>query len=71
MSAVESAANVAIGFGIALVATMTVLPAFGYSVTPRDSVGITLCFTIISLVRSYTLRRLFNKTFPSIGKTYG
>ena len=59
MSALESVANVAIGFGIALAATLTILPFFGYNVTTQDGIGITLAFTAVSLVRSYALRRMF------------
>lgn len=61
MSAVEAVANVAIGWGVNVVANMIVLPWFGYAVTARDAVGIGVVFTAISLVRSYGLRRLFNR----------
>lgn len=60
MSAVESVANVAVGYLVALVATAVILPAFGYRVTASDAAGISGLFTVVSLVRSYLLRRLFN-----------
>ena len=59
-SAVEAAANVAIGYGVSTVANMLVLPAFGYAVTATQAASIGAVFTVISLVRSYVLRRIFN-----------
>ena len=61
MSAVESVANVAVGYGVSLAATLLVLPVFGYGVTVLDAVGIGAVFTIISFARSFALRRLFNR----------
>lgn len=59
MSLVESIANVVVGFGIATGANYVVLPWFGYDVTWSDSAGIGLILTVVSLVRSYVLRRVF------------
>src|SRR5215469_12708171 len=60
MSLVESATNIVVGFAIATVANLTVLPLFGLHPTLSDSVEISLIYTALSLVRSYTLRRFFN-----------
>lgn len=60
-SAIEALANVAIGYTIASLANYFILPLFGYNVTLRDSFAISLAFTAVSMVRSYLLRRLFNK----------
>lgn len=60
-SAVETVASTAIGFGIAYVASYTVLPLFGYRVTHSDNFWITVIFTAISLVRGWCMRRLFNR----------
>lgn len=59
-SIVEAVANIAVGFGINWVANMIVLPAFGFHVTGAQAFHIGLVFTVISLVRSYVLRRWFN-----------
>lgn len=59
-SLVEAWLNVLIGFAINMVANVIVLPAFGYHVTIGDAFGIGLVFTVISVVRSYALRRWFN-----------
>jgi len=60
-SAFEAIANVAIGYLVSVAANIFVLPAFGYDVTVADSFAIGVAFTIISLLRSYVLRRVFNK----------
>lgn len=56
----ESCANIAVGFSINFVANLVILPWFGYDVTTGDAFGMGLIFTVISLVRSYVLRRWFN-----------
>lgn len=60
MSLIEAITNVSVGFIISLVATFTVLPMFGYDVGTYEGFWITCIFTGISIIRSYTLRRLFN-----------
>jgi hypothetical protein len=59
-SLIEACMNVAIGFGISFVANIVVLPAFGYPVTLGDAFGIGVVFTVISVARSYLIRRYFN-----------
>ena len=59
-SATEAIMNVIIGYMVAVFANLTVLPAFGYNVTLFDGAAIGLAFTIISLIRSYVIRRVFN-----------
>lgn len=60
-SAVETAASTAIGFGIAYVASYTILPLFGHRITHADNFWVTVIFTVISLVRGWCVRRLFNR----------
>lgn len=59
MSLVEAWGNIAIGFAINFVGNMTVLPAFGLPVTAAQSLGIGLVFTVVSVIRSYYVRRGF------------
>lgn len=59
-SALESLANVVVGFGVSVTANIFVLPAFGYAVSIGDSFYIGLVFTAVSFVRGYLLRRIFN-----------
>ena len=60
-SALEAASNVTVGFLAAVGANLLVPPAFGYEVTIIDSFAIGWVFTVISMLRRYFLRRLFNR----------
>lgn len=60
MSFAESLLNVAIGYGIAIAAQMAVFPLFGIHIPLHDNLMIGGIFTVISIVRSYFLRRFFN-----------
>lgn len=60
MSAVETIVNVVIGYAIATLTTWLVFPMFGYVVTGANAFGISAIFTVVSILRSYILRRLFN-----------
>lgn len=56
----EAWANIAVGFAINFTANMLILPLFGFNVTGSQAFHIGLIFTVISLARSYVLRRWFN-----------
>lgn len=60
-SAIEVTVNILIGFAINWVANVTVLPWFGFHVTGAQAFNIGLIFTVISVVRSYAVRRWFSK----------
>ncbi len=59
MSLVESLANVLVGYVVAVVTQMAVFPLFGLAVTVTENLLIGLIFTVVSIVRSYALRRGF------------
>jgi hypothetical protein len=59
MSLVESVTNVVVGFGVAVMAQMLVFPLFGLHVTLVDNLTIGAIFTVVSIARSFVLRRLF------------
>ena len=61
MSAAESVANVVIGYGIALITQVVVFGALQIPVSLGQNLWIGVVFTVVSLVRSYLLRRLFNR----------
>lgn len=61
MSWVESFANVAIGYGVAVATQLAVFPLFGLHASLTDNLAIGAIFTVVSLARSYCLRRLFNR----------
>jgi hypothetical protein len=59
-SLIEAWANIVVGFSINFFANMAILPLFGFKVSAGSAFEIGLIFTVISLVRSYVLRRWFN-----------
>jgi hypothetical protein len=67
MSLVEAIANVLVGYGVAVATQMMVFPWFGLSTTLGQNLQMGLIFTVVSLLRSYLLRRTFNR-FALTGK---
>lgn len=63
-SILEALTNTAIGYLVAVLANFLVLPIFGFHPSFAESNGIALLFTLISVIRSYCLRRLFNGRSP-------
>lgn len=59
-SLVESATNIAIGYIVALASQLTIFPMFGVHLPLADNLAIGAWFTVISLARSYCVRRWFN-----------
>ncbi len=59
MSLAESIANIAVGYVLALATQMIVFPLFGFTATLSEHLAIGAAFTGVSILRSYTLRRLF------------
>ena len=61
MSLVETFAGVAIGFAVSVALAYVVYPLFGHSFTLAQNIGITVIFTVASIVRGYLVRRAFNR----------
>lgn len=59
-SFIESLMNIAIGYGVALISQIVIFPMVGIHVGLKTNLWIGLWFTLISLVRSYIIRRWFN-----------
>lgn len=59
MSLVETLTNVAVGYGIAVIAQILVFPLFGLLTTIGENMVMGAIFTAVSIARSYCLRRLF------------
>lgn len=57
----ESCINVAIGYGVALLSQILVFPLFGIHIPLASNIAIGAIFTIISIARSYVVRRMFNR----------
>ena len=59
MSLVESVANVAVGYGVAVVTQILIFPIFGLHTTLAQNLKMGAIFTIVSIARSFALRRVF------------
>jgi hypothetical protein len=61
MSLVESIANVLAGFGVATATQSAIFPLFGLRTTLAENLVMGAIFTVVSIVRSYCLRRAFER----------
>ncbi len=59
-SLTEAVINLLVGFGVAVIGQIYIFPVFDIYISMYDNIFIAAFFTILSLVRSYSLRRLFN-----------
>jgi hypothetical protein len=59
MSLVESGANVIVGYVLAIATQLAVFPLFGLEAAFSEHLAIGGAFVLVSLARSYLLRRLF------------
>lgn len=59
-SAVEVVASTLFGYVVAVIAYHLVFPIYGIKVTVMQNLEIAAIFTILSIVRSYIFRRIFN-----------
>ena len=60
-SMVEAIFNVVIGYLIAVATQLTIFPLFGLRASFSDNLLIAVIFTAASLMRSYALRRVFER----------
>lgn len=60
-SLIEAWTNILVGFGLAFMANALLFPLFGWSISSRQNFTLGLAYTALSLGRSYTLRRVFNR----------
>ena len=69
-SLIEAWVNVGIGFSINFVANLVILPQFGFtSLTLTTNFVIGLIYTVISVARSYVIRRWFNARLHRMAET--
>jgi hypothetical protein len=59
MSLVEAVTNVAVGYGLAVVTQILIFPIFGLHTTLVQNLQMGAIFTVVSIARSFALRRLF------------
>ena len=61
MSLVEAVANVVVGYGFAVITQILIFPIFGLYTTLAQNLMMGAIFTVVSIGRSYALRRLFER----------
>lgn len=59
MSLVEAVANVVVGYGVAVLTLILIFPTFGLHTTLEQNLKIGAIFTVVSIARSFALRRVF------------
>ena len=57
----EAVFNTFIGFVIAFISQLVFFPIVGIDVTLGQNLILTVLFTLVSIVRTYIIRRYFNK----------
>lgn len=60
MSLIETLVSIAVGFFLSLALQVYLMHLHGVQFSFAQNVEITMYFTILSIVRSYVLRRVFN-----------
>ena len=60
MSFVETMTSVLVGLVISFLSQIVIFKLYDVHLSTQQNVEITLYFTIISILRSYSLRRFFN-----------
>jgi hypothetical protein len=59
-SMIETLAGVLIGYIVALISQLVIFPFFDIEISLTDNLIIGFWFTVISIIRGYYVRRLFN-----------
>ena len=61
LSLIEATTNVIVGYALAVITQIVAFPWFGLQVSLGDNLAIGAVFVGVSLIRSYALRRLFER----------
>jgi hypothetical protein len=61
LSLLEAMTNVFVGYALAVLTQLIVFPWFGLTASLQDNLAIGAAFVGVSLIRSYTLRRVFER----------
>ena len=64
----ESLINVFIGFWINFAANLLILPLVGFHITIGENFFIGFLYTLISVARSYVIRRWFNQKLQRMAR---
>ncbi len=60
-SLIEAVINIVVGFGINTALNFTVFPLFGWHISLQQNIALGVIYTLVSIVRSCCLRRVFNR----------
>lgn len=60
MSMVETITNVAIGLVVSFLSQVVIFKYYDIHISLAQNLEMTLYFTVVSIIRSYVLRRFFN-----------
>jgi hypothetical protein len=60
MSLIETIVSVLIGYVVSIISQLLLFPMFNIEVSLTDNLLIGLFFTVVSIIRGYLVRRLFN-----------
>jgi len=68
-SFIESLMNILIGYFVALASQLLIFPLFNINISIETNLWIGAWFTLISLIRSYIIRRWFNARLHKLSLT--
>jgi hypothetical protein len=60
MSMIEVATNIVIGLVVSFISQIAVFKLYDIHISVTQNIEITIWFTVISIIRSYLIRRWFN-----------
>ncbi len=60
MSMIEVATNIAIGLVVSFISQIVIFKLYDIHISVTQNIEITIWFTVISIIRSYLVRRWFN-----------
>ena len=61
LSLLEAVTNIVVGYALAVLTQRIVFPWFGVTASLQDNLAIGAAFVGVSLIRSYALRRVFER----------
>jgi hypothetical protein len=67
-SLIEAVLNVIIGFTINFTANIVFFPLFGWHISTSQNIALGAIYTVISICRSYVIRRWFNARLQAAAK---
>jgi uncharacterized membrane protein YgaE (UPF0421/DUF939 family) len=60
-SIVETLTNVIVGLVVSFIANLVIFPLLGWEISTSQNILLVIFYTVVSIIRSYALRRIFNR----------